>query len=67
MREIDTLVLAEGWYDLEVVDGKLWGFINQNVMPQQVVLQPETKNKILELEAQKLIPHSEVSLIRHNI
>jgi hypothetical protein len=67
MREIDTLVLAEGWYDLEVVDGKLWGFINQNVMPQQVVLQPETKNKILELEAQKLIPHSEVSLIRHNV
>lgn len=67
MRSIDTLVLAEGWFDLQVVDGKLWGYIDQSVMPQPVILKPKSRDKILELEAQKSIPHSEVRLLYDTI
>ncbi len=67
MRSIDALVLDEGWFDLQVVDGKLWGFIDQSVMPQPVILKPESRDKILELESQKSIPHSEVRLLYDTI
>ena len=63
---IEKYITDDGWTDLQVVNGQLWGFkSNLDVMPQEVSLTEETRNHIFRLESVGVIPSYEAALIRH--